>query len=144
MFVFSGKRLHSSVLENHARFIFFPKPWTVFFLAKGGCLPLCRTMQGVCFLKTVQCFFVAKGIFVCKTMLFKIKEWFFFLGKRGNLLLCIPVHCLPSTLAQSNTVTVSECSHTPVVKVLEALRQLMDISVYLAESVWLCTFDDRA
>jgi hypothetical protein len=110
-------------------------------------------MQGVCFFKTLQCLFVAKGIPICKPMLFKIKECFFFGklrsgfflgGNRGNLLLCITLHCLPSTLAQSNTVTVSECFHTPVVKVLEALRQLMDISVYLAESVWLCTFDDRA
>ena len=83
---------------------FFPKLWTVFFLAKGGCLPLCRSMQGVSFVKTVKCFFVAKGIFVCKTMLFKIKEWSFFLRKRGNLLLCITVHCLPSTLRKVYSV----------------------------------------
>ena len=60
---------------------FFQNFGLFFFLANGGCLPLCSTMQGVCFFKTVQCFFVAKGIFVCKTMLFKIKEWVFFFGK---------------------------------------------------------------
>ena len=69
---------------------------------------------------------------------------FFSSVKRGNLLLCKTMHCLPSTLAQSNTVTVSECSHTPLVKVLKTMRKLMNINVYLAESVWLCTIDDRA
>ena len=94
-----------------------------FFLANSCSIHFGKTMQG---------------------LTFKTEEPFFSSVKPGNLLLCKTMHCLPSTLAQSNTVTVSECSHTPVVKLRKAMRKLMKINVYLAESVWLCNIDDRA
>ena len=123
---------------------FFQNLGLFFFLLKVDVSHYVEPCKVFVFLKPCNVFLLQKVFSFVKPCFSKLRSGFFFLGKRGNLLLCIPVHCLPSTLAQSNTVTVSECSRTPVVKVLEALRQLMDISVYLAESVWLCTFDDRA
>ena len=123
--------------------VFFQNFGLFFFLLKVDVSHYVEPCKVFVFLKLCNVFLLQKVFSFVKPCFAKLRSGLF-LRKRGNLLLCIPVHCLPSTLAQSNTVTVSECSHTPVVKVLEALRQLMDISVYLAESVWLCTFDDRA
>ena len=146
---FLCKRLQSSVLENHATFYFFAKQCTVLFLAKGICLPFGKTMQGVCFFKTVQCFFLTKGCSIpfCKTMqclISKIEECFFSLANRGNFLLSELCTVSLAHLHRASMVTASECFHAPVVKILKAMRKLMNTNVYLAESVWLCTIDDCA
>ena len=81
MFVLLGKRLHSSVLENHARFFFFENLGLFFFLLNVDVSHYVKPCKVFVFLKPCNVFFVAKGIFVCKTMqclLFKIKEFFFF------------------------------------------------------------------
>ena len=131
------------------RFIFLQNCVLFCFLQKGDVSHSVKPCKVFVFLKTCNVFFLAKGCSIpfCKTMqclIFKIEECFFSSVKRGNLLLSELCTVSLAHLHTANTVTVFECSHTPVVKVLKAMRKLMNINVYLAESVWLCTIDDRA
>ena len=92
----------------------FVKPCKVFVFLKLCNLVLHAKSCSLLFCKTMQCLF------------FKTEQCCLSLAKGGNLLFCKTMHCLPSTLAQSNTVTVSEYSPTPVVKVVKAMGKLMN------------------
>ena len=117
---------------------FFQSFGLFFFLLKVDVSHYVEPCKVFGFLKPCNVFLLQKVFSFVKPCFSKLKSGFFFLGKRGTPLLCITVHCLPSTLAQSNTVTFSECSHTPVVKVLEALRQLMEEKFIVFSALCFC------
>ena len=94
---------------------FFAKLCTVLFFEKGNVSHLLNPCYVFVYLKRWNVFFLQKvAVFffvkLCNAWFSKSRNVFSFV-KRSNLLLCKTMHCVPSTLAQSNTLTVSECCH---------------------------------